>query len=317
MTERSAVSKQGLDQPWPELGGLFFTARHLTEGIWAGRHASATLGGGLDFYDYRPYTPGDAIQDVDWKLYGRTDRLYIRRYRRMTELPLYLLVDRSASMAFSGVDAQGIPLQNSGRGLSKWEWARLLASALAFLTVRQADQVALGLAGQALDGFIRPAGSWTQLKRVISSLERAKFDSAPGRLPVALEAFHRALPRRGLLVVISDFLDEVEPVLEALWRYRHSGYEVVLFQTLTRQEIDLEAMAGDGFELIDLESSTSARIRPDQVAEAYGRLITDHIAKLHDGCTPHGIDHLVALTDQSVAGVLRYYLLHQRSALSR
>lgn len=312
--------RRDLEQTWPQLGGLFFAARRAVEGIWSGRHASSSLGSGLDFYDYRPYTPGDPTQHVDWKLYGRTDRLYLRRYRRMTDLPVYLLVDHSGSMAYSGVDERGGPLDRvapPGRRISKFHWACLLASSLAFLTVRQSDQVGLGLAGSRLSGLVRPAGSWAHLKRLVASLEAATFDPAPGNLPLAIESFHQVLPRRGLLVVISDLLEDPQPILEAVWRYRHSGFEVVVFQVLTRQEIDLNAMAGQGFDLSDLESPAKVRIRPDQVAESYNRIIAHHIEALHDGLVMHGVDHAVALTDQPVAGALRRYLQDRSSPGSR
>src|SRR5690606_15362353 len=146
----NAIVTLPLDQTWAQLGGLMFVARRLVDGLYAGRHLSPQVGMGQDFHDYRPYAPGDDLADLDWKLLGRTDRLYVRRYHRQTDLPVHLMVDASASMHFAGLAKTGQPL-SAERSPTKYRMACLLAAAVAFLVTRQSERVGLGIfAGEPL-----------------------------------------------------------------------------------------------------------------------------------------------------------------------
>lgn len=302
---------------WSQLGGLMFVARRAVEGLWAGRHASPRLGSGQEFHDYRAYSPGDDVRDLDWKVLGRTDRLYLRRHQLLTDMQAYLMVDVSASMAFAGLDASGRAMEcRPGLLPSKLQYAEMLAAAIAFLTVRQSDRAGVGLMARGLSGHLPPAGSWSHLRQVISMLESATPAEGEGDLGAALRQAHRLLRRRGVVIVISDFLDEPEGVLDGLARLRHGKFDVIALQVLTRQELDLGGIEDLSMRLVDPETQRGPATRVGGVAEEYRRLMREHITRLSRRCGAMGVDYSLLTTDQSVTWALRRHLL-RRSAMAR
>ncbi len=165
---------------WPNLGGLLFAAKRLVEGIWSGRHESVRTGSGLDFHDYRMYAPGDSPAEIDWKLFGRTDRHYVRRYRQQTDLNAYILVDVSSSMDFARIDSAGRSLRGS-KVMTKLRYAQELAAAIAFLAIRQGDRAAMGLFAKKLFSHVPPGSTWAHLKRICATLEGVRSREAGGK----------------------------------------------------------------------------------------------------------------------------------------
>lgn len=304
-----------LTQSWAQLGGLMFVARRLVDGLYAGRHSSPQVGVGQDFHDYRSYVPGDSLADLDWKLLGRTDRLYVRRYRRQTDLPVHVMVDASASMHFAGLDAHGRPI-NAEHAPTKYRMACLLAAAVAFLVTRQSDRVGLSLfAGKPLK-HLPPANTLAHLKLYCSLLETTTPAAGPGRLQHSLHATHRLMRRRGMLVLISDVLDEPAELFEGLAPFAHDGWEVIVLQTLTPQEMDLALLGNQRLQLVDAETRMTLPTSPAEVSQAYQQRIEQHLTSIAQGCAARRFDHQRVTTEQSIPDALRRYLARRASVRS-
>jgi uncharacterized protein (DUF58 family) len=243
------------------VGRLDLKAKFIVEGFLAGLHDSPYRGFSLEFAEHRRYTAGDDPKDLDWTAWAKTDRLYIRTYRAETNLAAYLLVDTSRSMAYAG----------PGGGATKLEYATSLAAALGYLLVRQRDTVGLGLVGDGLNRLIRPRAGRRQLVRVLTELARAGGEGPTG-LAEGLHAVARRVRRRGLMIVLSDLVDDLGPVMTALRHLKHGGHDIIVFQILDAAERDLDA---DGPVILE-DPETGARLLTDadDIRAAYRQRMT-------------------------------------------
>lgn len=295
---------------WSRLHGLMFTARRLVGGLYAGAHASPRRGPGVEFHDYRAYIAGDDPATVDWKLFGRTDRHYVRRHQRDADLHLYLMVDVSASMNFAGLDRRGRPLAPAD-AMTKLEYARRLAAAIAMLTVRQSDRVGLGLFDAALREHLPMGGTWGHLQRVVSALEAAQPGLGPGDIGASLAQALPLLRRRSLVVLVSDVLDEPGGpggLFEGLARVRHRRGDAAVFQVLSPQELDLQTLGPSRLRLVDTETRDQVATHVPAVAQRYAQLMHRHVGALRRGCAARGADHQLLTTTRPVVESLRRYL---------
>jgi uncharacterized protein (DUF58 family) len=231
--------------------------RGAAEGTFAGPHKSHYRGTAVEFADYREYSPGDDIRLVDWKVFARTDRHYVRLYDAERNLLTYLVVDKSGSMDFSGAVI---------RTRSKLECAARLAAALGYLVLREGDELGLSLADTKLDRHLPAAASWSQLNRVLDSLGRAR---AEGRtdLGACLEQVFTQTKRRGVLAVFSDFLDADARFWKAIDLFRRSRFDVMLFQIAHPEEIELPEVISARF--VETEGSGSFNAEPEIVRTLY------------------------------------------------
>lgn len=292
--------------PIAGLDGLYFAAKHLVDGLYTGKHASPLRGTGIEFHDYRPYAPGDDLRTVDWKLFGRTDRYYLKRYRRETDLNLQVLVDGSASMNFASLH----PKHNS-KLPTKFKTAQQLSAALLTLALRQGDRAGLAVFDQSLRHLHPATGSLRQLRTMIADLEGAAPAEGAADLPTALGQFSGALgSRKSAILIISDLLDEPDKLLGVFDRLRFAGHEVIVFQVLTPDELALPTETR-GLRMRDLEQGSTVNTQPRAVANAYRKLIQDHIASVRRSLKARGMDHLLVNTAQPLLGVLRGYLNHR------
>ena len=297
--------------PIAGLDGLYFAAKQLVDGLYTGRHASPLRGSGIEFHDYRPYTPGDDLRSIDWKRYGRTDRYYLKRYRRETDLNLHVMVDGSASMDFATLNSKPRSDQPT-----KYMVAQQLAAALTTLAIRQGDRAALGVFDQQLRCLHAPTGSLRQLQTMLADLEQTA--PAPGEVDLAssLEQLaHTLRGRKAAIAVVSDLLDETEPMMAVFDRLRFAGHEVLVFQVLTPDELALPSESR-GLRMIDPESGPSINTRPQQVAGSYQALMQAHLDKLRRSLQARGMDYTLVDTGKPLIGVLRQYL-QQRAARLR
>ncbi len=274
------------------LRDLNVIARTLVEGLTQGRHATPQRGGSTEFFDYRMYVAGDDVRRVDWKLYGRTDRLYVRRHRQFADLTVQIILDCSASMGFAG---------SIGR-LSKHRYASMLAAALAMITIRQGDRAALALAGETLVGALPPGGTIEHLHRLIHAIEAAPPKGQTGLVECIPMAQH-LISRRRLVVLLSDFLIEPAELQRSLFPLRHQGCEVMAIQILTPEEIDLRGLGGGRF--IDDETGLSVRSHAPTIASDYTRLMREHLATLRRDFTNRGMAFQSAMTTDSPLDALR------------
>jgi uncharacterized protein (DUF58 family) len=298
----------------------FSTARRV-RGTFSGRHSSRQRGQSVEFNDYRQYIPGDDPGDVDWKVYARSDRLYIKLYEHESELTTTILVDGSASMAFRGCDApmpgakafdaRGARIEATSR--SKFELAGSIAAALAFLLIQRSDRVAVGIAKDGLGAYERPGVSMTHLRQVLLTLDAHQPNGVAG-LPEAIDTVLRRTRRRGMLVVISDFLDDPDAAVAALAEASARGHEVVVFHTLHAEEIELPR-GGSGL-FIDSESGDKVRIHNDDIRAEYAKAVEEFVERLHRMCVGLGFDRLPIHTGEDHFAMLERYLLRRGSRRS-
>lgn len=207
------------------LAGFAFAPKAVVEGYFAGQHVSRVRGSSVEFRDYRQYVPGDDLAQIDWRVYGRTDRFYLRTYDQETSLDCHLFLDSSASMGF-------------GRQPSKLEYASFFTACLAYLVIRGGDRVSLQLFDRRIRHFIPPGSTHRHLDELLNLLQR----NEPGETTSLAESLRTAFPllkRRGILVVVSDFFDDPAAIFAAFAPYLHRGFKIYLFHVLTPAELDL------------------------------------------------------------------------------
>lgn len=298
----------------------FAPSRHV-EGTYAGRHASRQRGQSVEFADYREYTPGDEPNNVDWKVYGRSDRLFVKLFEHQTNMSVHVLLDASASMGFAGVGRGrrgGTPRRGGGRDGSvlKYDHAAMLAGSVAFLTLSQQDRVSLSFAQKGLAQHLPSRSGMPQLRGMLDEME-ARRTATRGRadLARAIEEVHRLAPRRGVLVVVSDLLEETEPIVKALSRWTARGSEVIVFQTLHRDELHLPDDMDEAV-FTDSETGKRVRLRVDDLREDYHHRLRRRIDAWNTALRGRGIDHNLVSTATPYHDALKRYLFRRTAASS-
>jgi uncharacterized protein (DUF58 family) len=299
----SAVSHRYLDLAAMEaLRDVRLQPRGASEGTFAGPHKSHYRGTAVEFADYREYTPGDDIRLVDWKVFARTDRHYVRLFDAERNLLTYLVVDKSGSMDYAGA----VRLTHS-----KLEHSARLAAALGYLVVRGGDEVGLSLADSRLHSHLPPGASWPHLNRMLDELGRAE---AEGRtdLGECLSRVFARIKRRGVLVVLSDFLDAGGSFWKAIDLFRRSRFDVILFHVLHPEELDLPDLATARF--LEMEGGTRHFNAEPQTIRAEYRLRFDaFLSEIKAGCQARGCDWFLAKTADHPCAFLRRCFLGRES----
>jgi len=273
---------------------LLFAARLIVEGCFAGRHRSPHHDFSAEFADYRPYVPGDEVRAVDWRAVARTDRLFVKLFRKETDMSACLVVDQSASMGFSGAAE-----------ITKFEYCAYLAAAIAFLMLQQGDRPGLALRGSSLQGFRPPGGTLRHLHALLADLERAS-PAGSTDLAGSLRAIFPLLRRRGLLVVLSDLLEAPEDLFHALAMYTHRGFAVLLLQVLSEEELRLPQSGAARF--VDPEGPGALHVDPGSIRDAYQRELARHLAALREGARARGIHYQLVSTATPLSQALGDYL---------
>lgn len=264
-----------------KLSTFEFAPKALVEGYWSGRHMSRARGASTDFRDYRQYVPGDDLALVDWRVFARTDRHYLRTYEQETNMECHVFLDSSASMGF-------------GRTLSKLEYASFFAAAVCYLVIKNNDRVSLQLFDDHIRHFHPPGSTGRHLQTLMHALET---NTAGNRTSVA-EALRRSYPllkRKGTLVVISDFFDDAAAIFAALNPYLHRGFRIHLFHILAPEELDLVDRGLLTF--VDLETGHRVIAHTDNLRTGYRQAIQDHIAALRALAVRRNVDYVTATTD--------------------
>jgi uncharacterized protein (DUF58 family) len=273
---------------------LLFAARLVVEGFYAGKHRSPYHDFSAEFADYRPYVPGDEIRALDWKAAARTDRLYVKLFRKETDMSAYLLVDRSASMGFAG---EG--------GVSKFEYCAYLAAAVSYLMLKQGDRPGLATCDESLRSFTPPGSTMNHLHRLALELERT-IPAGQTNVAGALRALFPLAKRRGLLIVMSDLLEEPADLFQSLAMFLHRGFAVLLFHVLTEDELHLPHGAAARF--TDPEGPGILSVEPAAVRAAYRDEIRQWLDALSGGAKARGIHYWLLSTATPYHEALREYL---------
>jgi uncharacterized protein (DUF58 family) len=253
--------------------------RLLVEGYLQGRHRSPQIGQSTEFRDFRPYAPGDDLRMMDWKVYARTDRHVVRMFEEETDLMVYTFLDSSASMGF------GQP--------QKIRYASLFAAALSYLTIRQGDRASL----LTFDGEIRkyhpPGGTQQHLKTICNTLQ----ENVAGSETSLATALRRAFPlcrKRGTLIIVSDFMDDVAELFAALDQYVNRNFEVVLFHVLSPEELELSR--GGVMEYQDLETGEKLIANSNQLSQRYREGMHEFIANMRSLAVRRRVEYILADT---------------------
>ncbi len=284
------------------LEGLELKARLVVEGYVAGLHRSPYHGFSVEFAEHREYVPGDDIKHVDWKVWGRTDKWYLKQYEEETNLITYILLDRSKSMEY-----------RSGE-VSKFEYGRYIAAALAYLVLRQQDSVGLALFDQSVEQYVQPSSQPSHLKQLIHLIDQAQ----PGGQSRIEEVFHDLAERfkkRGLVAVISDFFDDVNGILAGLKHFRHRGHEALLFQVIDPAEKEFPFSQLTLFQ--GLEKPAEVLSDPRAIRRAYCEEFGRYLEQLRAGCRANGADYTLITTDQKLDVVLTAYLASREGRRGR
>ncbi len=274
------------------IGNLDLLARNVVEGFINGLHRAPYFGASIDFAEHRGYVAGDDIRRVDWRLYARTDRYYVKQYEADTNTNLSILFDISRSMQFAS------------RGpVTKLEYGCYVAACLAYLAQRQRDRVGIITFDSDIVTHVPPSAK--HFDQVLHTLDRAKGER-PGNLAVPLKKMSEHFKRRGLLVLISDFYEEPDAVLDAVKPLRFLGNDLIVFHVLDPAEIDFGYDDASSFE--DLESGEQMPVVPESLRAQYRQMIQDHIAALGAKFSEHRIDYALLNTAEPLDHALFRYL---------
>jgi uncharacterized protein (DUF58 family) len=285
------------------IADLELVSKRIVDGTIAGLHRSPFHGYSAEFSQYRHYRPGDDLKYVDWKLFARTDRLYTKQFRETTNLVAQIAVDTSASMDYAGTGH-----------VTKFEYARLIAAALAHLVSRQGDAVGLVTYAEAIRQCLPSRGGQAPPRVVLLALARATAAGGTNTA-AALARTIDLLKRRGLLVILSDLYDEDEQVERAIMRAAHLGHETIVFHMLTRDELSLP-FRGD-VEVEDPETGQRVMSNGAVSGRAYRAAFSAFLERWRERCATHGVDYVRVLTDMPLDAALRGYLRRRALGAAR
>jgi len=276
------------------ISGLDLVAKTVVDGFVAGLHRSPDFGFSQEFAEYRAYSPGDDLRHVDWNVFARTERAYLKRYRGETNTLLTVLLDASSSMNYTS------------HKITKMDYARFVAASLFYLTTQtQRDAAGLIVFDDEVRTYIRASTRQGQLNRLLSGLENAEPHARTNYAKPLLH-FQNFLRKRGMVVVISDFFESPETIVRTIEPLRYHGNEVVLFHVLDPQELKPEL--DEPVLLIDMETQESLEVTPEYGHEEYRIKVQSHITQLQDRARSAGMDYHLLITNCPLDGALRQYL---------
>ena len=275
---------------------LGMRARQVVEGLRVGDHKSPYRGFSVEFVQHREYVPGDDIRHIDWKSYGRSERYTIKQYEQETNFIAHLLVDGSNSMRYGDRDR------------NKLEYAKLLAASLTYLIVRQRDSVSLRVFDSAWRAELPVSSQMGHVHAVCRTLEEAQPAEKTGTGPL-LEQLADRVSRRGIVFLISDCFDAVDPLLKGLRHLRFRGHEVVVFHVLHRDELDFPLDGNVRF--IDLEGVDELLTRPHLLRPAYLRAVGAYLKEMEKGCDAGRVEYVRMVTDRPLVAALGEYLIRR------
>lgn len=277
---------------------LGINARFIVEGYMAGEHKSPYRGFAIEFAQHREYAPGDDVRHLDWKVQAKTERYFIKQYEQETNFVAHILLDGSESMKYG-----------SGE-ISKLEYGKMMAACLAYLILHQRDSVALGIFDEEVQEYLPRSDNRDNLFRIMDRL--AGFEPLRGtRLAPVLHGMAGQIKRKGIVIVISDFFDDEEELLQSIQHLRFKGHEVIMMQVLDPHEIDFPFTGNVEFE--GLEDLPLIRTRPSQIKKSYHREFEEFRERLQSDVERHRCHFVGVRTDQSLDEVLANYLTFRKS----
>jgi len=281
------------------LEGLALRARRIVEGYISGMHRSPFHGFSIEFAEHREYAPGDDLRYLDWKVFGRTDKFYLKQFEDETNLVCTLLLDTSESMAYQG----------PGAAMSKLQYAQCAAAALAYLVLQQQDAVGLATFDHEIRSLIRPSSNPSHFQDLLRVLEEAAARQKTATGPIFHDLAER-LKKRGIVVVLSDLFDRVDSLVTGLKHFRHRRHEVIVFHVLDPAELEFPFQRTTLFR--GLEQLPEVLVEPHAVRKAYLRQFQEYQRRIQEACRTHQIDYVLMRTDRPLDLVLSSYLASRR-----
>lgn len=285
-----------------KIAGLDVRARLIVQGAVSGRHRSPYRGFSVEFAEHREYSQGDDIKHVDWKVFGRTDKYYIKQYEDETNLNCVFLLDGSESMAY----------RSDAAALTKLEYAAAVAAPLAYLALRQQDAVGLATFDEGVRRYLRPSnqpGHWRTLVAEMESAAGPRKTSIQG----VLDDLAERLPRRALVVLLSDLFDEVEGIVRGLKHLKHRNHDVIVFHILDPAEIDFPFGGATLFE--GLEARGELLVEARAIRRRYLEEVRRFTSTMQRQCREMRLDYQLVNTSHDLAEVLSTYLANRNATI--
>ena len=282
-----------------QIGRLEFVAKQVMDGYVSGMHRSPHLGFALDFAQHRQYVPGDDVKRIDWRAYAKADRYYIKQYEVTTNLRAHIVLDASGSMAYQGADD----------ALSKFRYGQFLAACLSYLILHQQDSAGLITFDAAIREFIPPRSASAHLLTIAETLEKtlaAGGEGGAALAPVLHEVAER-IKSRGMVIVIIDFFDDAEAIIEALHHLRHKRHEVILLQVMADDELTFPFRKFSLFESLE-QNRDKVKLDPATMRAQYLENLAKHLKALREGASRLLIQHELLNTRHPFAEALAGYL---------
>ena len=281
------------------LNSMSLRARLVVEGYIIGHHRSPYHGFSVEFAEHRSYGPGDEIKHIDWKLFGKTDRLYVKRYEEETNLRAHIILDTSKSMLYSSAE------------VSKLSYANSLAASLSYLMINQQDAVGIAKFSDKIDTFIPPKARPSHLNLILSQLND-KYSGYDTQIGIVLHELADRIRKRGMVILISDLLDKPENIIKGLKHFRHQNQEVIVFHIKDRKESEFDFNTRTKF--FDMETGEEIVTEPWHIRSNYNELISKLESNYKSNCRENLIDYVPLFTDQSLDIGITEYLI-KRSKL--
>lgn len=277
-----------------KLNSLELKARMVVEGFIVGLHKSPYHGFSVEFSEHRPYMQGDNLKAVDWKVYGKTERYFIKQFEEETNLKSYILLDTSKSMDFA-----------SKNNIKKLEYGLILAASLSYMMLRQQDAVGISLYSEKINEYIPPKASRIYLHEILKTLNKAKASSKTNTAE-SLNEIAEKINRRGLVVIISDLFDEINSVIKALKHFSYKNNEVIVFQVVD----PLERSFAFGRDAVfkDMETDEEITTQPYQIQKSYRDAMSEFIDRIKTECRNSNIEYNLLDTSHPFDKALFSYL---------
>lgn len=278
-----------------KLGSMELRARLVVEGFITGMHKSPFHGFSAEFSEHRQYRHGDELKHIDWKMYGRSNRFYVKQYEDETNLRCVIALDCSASMAYA-----------SDGHISKFAYGSYLTAALSYLVLQQRDAVGLALYTTQVEQYLPPSSKRPYISELIKALNAAQPHNTTG-MAQALHSLAERLTRRGLVVIISDLFDDPSSIMQALRHFRHNRHDVLVMHILDPREVDFAFTSSAVFK--DMETGLELPTHPLHLQRSYRMAIEDFCTEVKRECRMQNVDYVRITTDKSFDVALREYIV--------
>ena len=281
-----------------KIDNLFLRAKLVVEGFIIGMHKSPYHGFSVEFSEHRPYGYGDEIKYIDWKLWGKTDRFYIKQFEEETNLKCHVILDKSSSMSYGS------------HSINKFEYSKCLSASLIYLMIKQQDAVGLTTFDDKLNITIPPKSKVSHLNLLLQTMHNSETGGETD-ISLLLHSLAESIHKRGLIILISDLIDNEKDIIKGLRHFRHKGHEVILFHIMDPKESNLDY--DENINFIDLENQKELKIDARQIKSQYNKAFKNFCDYYKNECVKNNIDYIPINTMDSLDGSLMQYLIKRMS----